>query len=127
MIKPLHTLLAVGITLTLLPTASVAQTAGTYTLLAAGTSLSEKGFCSIGTVTIKSNKTISITTKNPLDPSRAPTFTGTIGSKSFSASAGSKKLKGTISYSGVKYLYGSYTAYNGSRKVGEGKYSMTRK
>jgi hypothetical protein len=125
MVKYLSILIATAAFL--LPSTLSAQSAGTYQLLAAGTSGSEKGYCSVGTVTIKSNKTITITTKNPLDPSPAPKFSGTISSRSLSARAGTGRLTGKVTYAGANYVYGDYVAYSGSKKVGAGKFSMTKK
>jgi hypothetical protein len=127
MTKTILAVFAAVVAATAFTSNSIAQSAGTYQLLAAGTSGGEKGYCSIGTVTIKSNKTIAITTKNPLDPSPAPKFTGTISSRSISTSAGTKKLKGTVTYAGTKYVYGDYVAYSGAKKIGAGKFSMTKK
>jgi hypothetical protein len=118
--------LLVTATALILPSTLSAQSAGTYQLLAAGTSGQEKGYCSVGTVVIRSNRTITITTKSPLE-SRATTYTGTISSKSFTASAGRRKLSGTISYAGPKHAYGAYTAHRGSSRVGAGSFSLTRK
>jgi hypothetical protein len=121
-----YLLLFIALTALILPSTLSAQSAGTYQLLAAGTSGQEKGYCSVGTVIIRSNKTITITTKSPLE-SRATTYTGTISSKAFTASAGRRKLSGTISYAGTKHAYGVYTARTGSSKVGAGNFSLTRK
>jgi hypothetical protein len=109
------------------PLTAQAQSAGTYNLLAAGTSKGERGYCSIGTVTIRDDNTILITTKNPLDPLPARRYFGTITETSFSATSGRRKLSGQISYSGDKYAHGTYTAFFGSRIVGAGRFSMTRR
>lgn len=108
-----------------LPTTTLAQSAGTYALLSAGTSGGEKGFCSVGTVTVREEGTILITAKNPRDRSPARRYSGSINETSFSATSGRRKLKGTISYSGEQYAYGSYIAYFGSKIVGRGRFSMT--
>jgi hypothetical protein len=103
-----------------------AQTAGVYALLAAGTSGGEKGFCSVGTVTVREDGTVLITAKNPRDRSPARRYSGSIDETSFSATSGRRRLTGTISYSGDQYAYGSYTAYFNSKIVGRGRFSMTR-
>jgi hypothetical protein len=108
------------------PLTAQAQTAGTYALLAAGTSGGEKGYCSVGTVTVREDGNILITAKNPRDRSAARRYSGSIDETSFSATSGRRRLTGTISYSGDQYAYGSYTAYFNSKIVGRGRFSMTR-
>ena len=105
-----------------------AQTAGTYRLLSAGTSYGEKGYCGIGTVTIKSDKTVTVTTKSPLQSGTAPTYIGKATTNPFSVyGPNSRRIAIRISYFGDKYLYGTYIAYRGSTVQGAGEYSMTRR
>jgi len=105
-----------------------AQSAGTYRLLAAETKGDGKGYCSVGTVVIKTDKSVQLKSKNPLE-SNTTTFTGKAKLDGpFELTApGKKKLRIRIINYGTKYIYGYYTAFVGKQEVGSGEYSMTRK
>jgi hypothetical protein len=126
--KSASLLIAVAIASIMLPSSVIAQSSGTYKLLAAGTSGSEKGLCAIGTATITSDKTLTFKSKNPTDSSPAQTFKGKATKNPFTVfGPNSQKVRIRIIHSGQKYIYGTYTRFKGSKEVASGEYSLTRK
>ena len=121
-------IIVAGLVAVSLPDTLNAQAAGTYRLLSAGTSGGEKGYCGVGTVVIKSDKTVTVTTKSPLEPGTAPTYTGKASTNPFTVNGpNQRRIVIRMAYTGDKYIYGTYAAYRGSTVQGAGEYSMTRR
>jgi len=116
------------ISLALFATDATAQSAGTYRLITAGTSGQDTGYGSIGTATIKSNKSVQIKIKNSLD-SFTQSYSGTVKGDSFTLKGTNtdRKLRIRIVYSSSKLAYGYYTILRGKKTLGGGEYSMTRR
>ena len=109
-------------------TDAAAQSPGTYRVITAGSSGEDTGYGSIGTATLKSNKSVEVKVRNYLDSS-TQVYSGKAQGSLFTLKGTNtnRSLRIRIVYTSTKLVYGFYTILRGTTKIGGGEYSMTRK